>query len=89
MKDEDLQKLLEGLVAGSVKIDDLADDEFAAVLIGLSRVYFARVFNCVDARGKKDLEWLMLSDVFARANRMVSLNLNAKSKEDANDDENP
>ena len=54
MKDEDLQKLIEGLFAGSVKIDDLADDEFALVLMGLSRVYLARVLNCVDASGKKD-----------------------------------
>ena len=83
MKDEDLQKLIEGLFAGSVKIDDLADDEFALVLMGLSRVYLARVLNCVDASGKKDREWLMLSDVFTRANCMVSLHLNAKSKEDA------
>lgn len=84
MKDEDLQKLIEGLFAGSVKIDDLADDEFALVLMGLSRVYFARVLNCVDAHGKNDHEWLMLSDVFTRANFLVSLHLNAKSKEDAN-----
>lgn len=73
MDDEDLQKMIDELFAGTRKICDLTDGEFVQVLDGLSRVFCARVLNCIDPHGKKDPEWRMLSEAFSRANDLCSL----------------
>lgn len=66
MKKEELQNVIESLVTGRKYIRELDDSDFEEVIAGLARMYSARIFNCVDARGKSDDEWAMLSSAFGR-----------------------
>lgn len=67
MDDKDLEELVLGVLHGERNVFQLTEDEFSSVLKVLVRVFFARVMNCVDATGRKDKEWLALSDIFQRA----------------------
>ena len=54
------------MVAGELCIKALSENEFYGLLSGLTRMYFARVWNCCDASGRMDHEWSTLSDIFQR-----------------------
>ena len=67
MDNKSLEELVLGVLHGERNVFQLTEDEFSSVLKALVRVFFARVWNCVDATGRKDKEWLALSDIFQRA----------------------
>ena len=62
-------EMMERLVAGDIAVDDIDDGKFNELLAGLARIFNARVFNCVDATGKNDGEWRVLSAIFDRSAR--------------------
>ena len=67
MSDTELQNLIDKVLHAELSVQDLSDGQFVALLGGLNRVFNARIFNCVDATGKKDKEWNALAEVFSRA----------------------
>lgn len=69
MSDEDKEKLMLAVLHREVEVDNLLRNDFVELLNALQRMYFARVWNCVDASAKNDPEWLALSDVFGRLYR--------------------
>ena len=66
MNDQEKQAMIDKMVAGGLYIKGLSDEDFYGLLEGLTRMYFARVWNCCDASGKMDHEWSALSDIFQR-----------------------
>lgn len=66
MNDQEKQAMIDKMVAGGLYIKGLSDEDFYGLLEGLTRMYFARVWNCCDASGKMDHEWRALSDIFQR-----------------------
>lgn len=52
-------------------VEKLPDDDFKGLLYGLSRVFSARVMNCVDALGRYDREWSRLSCLLKEAFRKL------------------
>lgn len=69
MSDEDKEKLMLAVLHREVEVDNLPRNDFVELLNALQRMYFARVWNCVDASAKNDPEWLALSAVFGRLYR--------------------
>ena len=49
----------------------LSDDDFKSLLFGLSRVFSARIMNCVDATGRYDREWGRISSLLKEACRRL------------------
>ena len=72
MDDSEKQALISAVIHCERLVNDLSADEFAGLMDGLSRMYNARIWNCVDATGKWDTEWRALSDVFARARKEIA-----------------
>ena len=72
MSDHELQDLINKVLNLELSVHDLSDGQFITLLGGLSRVFNARIFNCVDATGKKDNEWNALAEVFLRAKSSLS-----------------
>ena len=66
MTDQEKQAMINKMVAGELCIKALSENEFYGLLSGLTRMYFARVWNCCDASGRMDYEWSSLSDIFQR-----------------------
>jgi hypothetical protein len=66
MTDPEKQAMIDKMVAGELCIKALSENEFYGLLSGLTRMYFARVWNCCDASGRMDHEWSALSDIFQR-----------------------
>ena len=71
MDDNELLELINNLFERKKFVSDLTDDQVIALVGGLDRLFTARVFNCVDASGKKDGEWLTLSALFDRVQHML------------------
>lgn len=71
MDDNELLELINNLFERKKFVSDLTDDQVIALVGGLDRLFNARVFNCVDASGKKDGEWLALSSLFGRVQHML------------------
>ena len=67
MDDKALQELIDGVLDGKTSVSGLSDEEFMSLMGGLSRMYVARVMNCVDASARWDKEWFALSSIFNRA----------------------
>jgi hypothetical protein len=72
MEDSEKQALISAVIHGERSVDDLSAEEFFGLMDGLSRMYNARIWNCVDATGKSDTEWRALSDVFARVQKEIA-----------------
>ena len=66
VSDDEKQKMLDQMVSGELEVQSLDKAHFLGLLDALARMFTARVFNCCDASGKKDKEWLTLSEVFVR-----------------------
>ena len=66
VRDANSAQIFEALTHGDINLDDLAADKFDTLLRDLPRIYTARVMNCVDASGKNDREWNLLSRIFDR-----------------------
>ena len=66
MTDQEKQAMINKMVAGQLHIKELSENEFYGLLSGLTRMYFARVWNCCDASGRMDHEWSTLSAIFQR-----------------------
>jgi len=62
----ELQQLVIDFCQGNVNVFEMPDDKLKELAGGLSSMYQARVFNCVDGTGKSDKEWLGLSDLLKR-----------------------
>jgi len=62
----ELQQLVHDFCEGKVNVFEMPDDKLRELADGLSRMYQARVFNCVDGTGKSDKEWLGLADLLKR-----------------------
>ena len=73
MTDEEKQRLLEAFCDGKLVVNELTDGDFVGLLDALRRMFNARVWNCVDASGKWDREWLTLSAVFSRVLNMLKV----------------
>ena len=73
MNDEEKQRLLGLFCDGKLVVNELTDGDFVGLLDALRRMFNARVWNCVDASGKWDREWLTLSDVFFRVLTMLTV----------------
>ena len=58
--------MINKMVAGELCIKALSENEFYGLLSGLTRMYFARVWNCCDSSGRMDHEWSALSAIFQR-----------------------
>ena len=70
MPDEEKQRLLGEFCDGKLVVNELTDGDFVGLLDALRRMFNARVWNCVDASGKWDREWLTLSAVLSRVLNM-------------------
>lgn len=69
---ERMEKLMNGFFDDpAFDVNGLSDEDFKLLLSVLTRVFFCRVWNCVDASGKNDREWSRTSDVMDRAFRML------------------
>ena len=66
MTDQEKQAMINKMVAGELCIKALSENEFYGLLSGLTRMYFARVWNCCDSSGRMDHEWSALSAIFQR-----------------------
>ncbi len=73
MTDEEKQRLLGEFCDGKLCVEGLTDGDFVGLLDALRRMFSARVWNCVDASGKWDREWLTLSAVFSRVLNMLKV----------------
>lgn len=73
MTDEEKQRLLGLFCDGKLDVNGLTDGDFVGLLDALRRMFNARVWNCVDASGKWDREWLTLSDVLYRVLNMLKV----------------
>lgn len=76
MDDNEKQAIISSVIHGERNAAQLTAEEFVGLLDGLRRMYFARIFNCVDASGKWDTEWGALSEVFARCKDEITTKLN-------------
>lgn len=66
MPDEEKQALISDVLHRKREVSSLDEWEFRELMNGFSRMFGARIWNCVDATGKNDEEWGVLSSVFAR-----------------------
>ena len=73
MTDEEKQRLLDLFCDGKLVVNELTDGDFVGLIDALRRMFNARVWNCVDASGKWDREWLTLSGVFSRVLNMLKV----------------
>lgn len=73
MSDEEKQKMLDIFCAGKMDVDNLPTSDLIELLDALSRMFNARVLNCVDASAKWDREWLTLSSVLRRVYGMLKV----------------
>ena len=71
MEDNEKQALISTVIHGEKTAKSLGKEEFLGLLDGLRRMFFARVFNCVDDSGKWDTEWIALSGVCERAYKEI------------------
>lgn len=77
MTDQEKQAMLDKMCDTGLDADELTSEQFLGLLDALSRMYCARIWNCVDATMRYDREWGTLSSVFRRVIR----ELNADRKE--------
>lgn len=77
MTDEGKQAMLDEMCEKGLNVEELTAEQFLGLLDALSRMYNARIWNCVDASMKYDREWGTLSKIFRRVIR----ELNAEQKE--------
>lgn len=77
MTDAEKQSMLDEMCEKGLDVEELTAERFLGLLDALSRMYNARIWNCVDATMKYDREWGTLSKLFRRVIR----ELNAYRKE--------
>jgi len=77
MTDAEKQSMLDEMCEKGLDVEELTAEQFLGLLDALSRMYNARIWNCVDATMKYDREWGTLSKLFRRVIR----ELNAYRKE--------
>jgi len=77
MTDAEKQSMLDEMCEKGLDVEELTAEQFLGLLDALSRMYNARIWNCVDATMKYDREWGTLAKVFRRVIR----ELNAYRKE--------
>lgn len=61
MTEDELQDLVNRFVNNKVDVESLPLGTVAELAHGLARMFRARVWNCIDPRGKKDPEWNALA----------------------------